>query len=72
MKLVTGLSYDELRYVSELVSQLKSAVNDEKSWNEKYAWMEGQIFAIDNADLITTAINGKEGEVASTSFRVTF
>ena len=55
-----------------LVSQLKSAVNDEKSWNENYASMESQIFAVDDADLIITAVNGKEEKLASTSFQSHF
>ena len=55
-----------------LVSQLKSAVNDEESWNKKYAWMEDQNFAVDDADLITTAVNGKEEKLASTSLQSHF
>ena len=55
-----------------LVSQLKSAVNDEKSWYQKYAWMEDQTFAVDDAHLITTAVNDKEETFASTSFQSHF
>ena len=51
-----------------MVSQLKSVVNDENSWNEKYVWMEDKSFAFDYVDVITTALNRKEEKVAKLSF----
>ena len=55
-----------------MVSQLKSVVNDENSWNEKYLWMEDKSFAFDYVDVITTALNRKEEKVAKLSFHSHF
>ena len=55
-----------------MVAQLKSAVNDENSWNEKYAWMEDKSFEFDDVNVITTALTGKEEKVAKLSFHSHF
>ena len=66
------IKYHQHVFYPMMVAQLKTAVNDEKSWNKKYAWMEDKSFAFDDFDLITTALNGKEEKLEKVSFQSHF
>ena len=62
------LKYHQNVYLLAQLSQLKAIVNDEKLWNEKYAWMENQTFISDDFNLVSSAVNGKNEKFSKTSF----